>query len=113
MGINNAFEKNREHEMDKLRQLLGSLERLTQGTQEHQQVLVRKLDEMGTKISTTIASELSGMRADVDRMNTLHKASTDIFLAQLHGIADPTKVAGPSTTDATTPSPSDRLKLTF
>ena len=66
-------------------------------------MLVQKLDEMGTKISSTIASELMGIRADVDRMNTLHKASTDIFLAQLHGMTDPTKVTGPSTTDATTP----------
>ena len=70
-------------------------------------MLVQKLDEMGTKISSTIASELTGMRADINRMNTLHKVSTDIFLAQLHGINDPTKVAGPSTIDATTPSPTD------
>ena len=76
-------------------------------------MLVRKLDEMGTKISATIASELMGICADVDRMNTLHKASTDIFLAQLHGMTDPTKVTGPSTIDTTTPSPTDGLKLTF
>ena len=43
----------------------------------------------------------------------LHKASTDIFLAQLHGMTNPTKVAGPSTIDMTTPSPMDRLKLMF
>ena len=93
--MNAAFEKNREHEMEKLHLMLGSLERLTQGTQEHQQVLVRKLDEMGTKISSMIVSELTGMCTDIDRMNTLQKASTDIFLAQLHGMTDPTKVAGP------------------
>ena len=93
--------------------MLESTERQTKGTLEHQQVLLTKLDEMGTKIFTTIASELTGMRADIDRMNTLHKASTDIYLAQLHGINDPTKVAGPSTIDATTPSPTDGLKLTF
>ena len=68
---------------------------------------------MGTKISATIASELMGICADVDRMNTLHKASMDIFLAQLHGMTDPTKVAGPSTIDVTTPSPTDGLKLMF
>ena len=68
---------------------------------------------MGTKFSTTIASELMGIRADIDRMNTLHKASTDIFLAQLHGMTNPTKVAGPSTIDTTTPSPTDGLKLMF
>ena len=66
---------------------------------------------MGTKISTTIASELTGMCADIDHMNTLHKPSTNIFLTQLHGIADPTKVTGPSTTDVMTPSPMDGLKL--
>ena len=60
-----------------------------------------------------IVSELMGMCADIDRMNTLHKASMDIFLAQLHGINDPTKVTGPSTIDMTAPSPTDRLKLTF
>ena len=60
-------------------------------------MLIRKLDEMGTKISSTIASELTGMRADIDHMNMLQKASMDIFLAQLHGMSDPTKVAGPST----------------
>ena len=84
VGMNAAFEKNRKHEMEKLCLMLGSLEQLTQGTQEHQQVLVRKLDEMGTKISLTIVSELTGMRADIDHMNMLHKVSTDIFLAQLH-----------------------------
>ena len=62
------------------------------------------------KISTSITAELSGMRADIDRLNTLQKASTDVFLAQLHGTADPTKVAGPSTT---TPSPAEGLKMTF
>jgi hypothetical protein len=113
VGVNAAFEKNHEHEMEKLCLMLGLLERLTQGTQEHQQVLVQKLDEMGTKISSMITSELTGMCADIDRMNTLHKASTDIFLAQLHGINNPTKVAGPSTIDVTTPSPTDGLKLTF
>ena len=82
--MNAAFEKNRKHEMEKLCLMLGSLEQLTQGTQEHQQVLVRKLDEMGTKISLTIVSELTGMRADIDHMNMLHKVFTDIFLAQLH-----------------------------
>ena len=60
-----------------------------------------------------IVSELMGICTDVDRMNMLHKVSTDIFLAQLHGMTDPTKVAGPSTTDMTTPSPKDGLKLTF
>ena len=62
---------------------------------------------MGTKISTTIVSELMGIHADVDCMNMLHKVSMDIFLAQLHGMTDPTKVAGPSTIDATTPLPTD------
>ena len=51
--------------------------------------------------------------ADVNRMNMLHKASTDIVLAQLHGMTNPTKVAGPSTIDVTTPSPTDGLRLTF
>ena len=113
LGVNAAFEKNRESELSKFCLLLGLLERQAQGNEEHQQVLVRKLDEMGTKISSMIASELMGIRADIDRMNMLHKASTDIFLAQLHGMTDPTKVTGPSTTDMTTPLPMDRLKLTF
>ena len=34
VGVNTAFEKNREHEMEKLRLMPGSLERLTQGTQD-------------------------------------------------------------------------------
>ena len=113
LGVNATFEKNRESELSTIHVLLGSLEQQAQGNEEHQQVLIRKLDEMGTKISSMITSELMGMRANIDRMNTLHKVSTDIFLAQLHGIIDPTKVAGPSTTDATTPSPMDGLKLTF
>ena len=113
LGVNAAFEKNRKSELNMLCLLLGSLERQAQGNLEHQQVLIQKLDEMGTKISSTIASELTGMCANINRMNTLHKASTDIFLAQLHGIAKPTKAAGPSTTDETTPSPADGLKLTF
>ena len=111
--MNTAFERNQESELNKFCLLLGSLERQAQGNEEHQQVLVRKLDEMGTKISATIASELMGICADVDRMNMLHKASTDIFLAQLHGMTNPTKVTGPSTIDVTTPSPTDGLKLTF
>ena len=113
LGVNAAFEKNRESELSKFRLLLGSLERQAQGNEEHQQVLVWKLDEMGTKISTTIASELMGIHADINHMNTLHKASMDIFLAQLHGMTDPTKVAGPSTTDATTPLPTDRVTDTL
>ena len=56
---------------------------------------------------------LVGMCTDIDCMNTLHKVSMDIFLAQVHGITDPTKVTGPSTTDATTPLLMDRLKLMF
>jgi hypothetical protein len=68
---------------------------------------------MGNKISTSIAAEITRMRVDINRMNTLQKASTNVFLAQLHGMNNPTKVAGPSTIDATTPSPTDRLKLTF
>ena len=63
LGVNAAFEKNRESELSKFRLLLGSLERQAQGNEEHQQVLVRKLDEMGTKISSMIASELMGIRA--------------------------------------------------
>ena len=113
LGMNAAFERNQESELNKFRLLLGSLKRQAQGNEEHQQVLIRKLDEMGTKFSATIASELMGIRADVNRMNMLHKASTNIFLAQLHGMTDPTKVAGPSTIDVTTPSPTDGLKLTF
>jgi len=113
LGVNAAFEKNRESELSTFCLLLGSLEQQAQGNEEHQQVLVWKLDEMGTKISSMIASELMVMRADIDRMNTLHKASMDILLAQLHGINDPTKVAGPSTIDTTTPLPMDGLKLTF
>ena len=100
LGVNATFERNQESELNKFHLLLGSLERQAQGNEEHQQVLVRKLDEMGTKISTTITSELMGICADVDCMNTLHKASMDIFLAQLHGMTDPTKVIGPSTIDA-------------
>ena len=68
---------------------------------------------MGNKISMLIAAEITGMHMEIDHMNMLQKASTDIFLTQLHGMNDPTKVAGPSTIDATTPSPTDGLKLTF
>ena len=113
LGVNTAFEKNRKSELNMLCLLLGSLERQAQGNLEHQQVLIRKLDKMGTKISSTIMSELTGMHANINCMNMLHKASTDIFLAQLHSIAEPTKAAGPSTTEETTPSPADGLKLTF
>ena len=113
LGMNAAFERNQESELTKFCLLLGSLKRQAHGNEEHQQVLVQKLDEMGTKISATIVSELMGIHTDVDRMNMLHKVSMDIFLAQLHGMTDPTKVAGPSTIDVTTPSPTDGLKLTF
>ena len=112
-GVNALIENSREKNQSMLHSILESTERQTQGTLEHQQVLLSKLDNMGNKISTSIAAEITGMRAEIDRMNTLQKASTDVFLAQLHGISDPTKVAGPSTIDATTPLPTDGLKLTF
>ena len=79
LGMNTAFERNHESELSMMHMLLGSLEQQAQGNEEHQQVLVQKLDEMKTKIFSTIVSELMGMCTDIDHMNTLHKASTDIF----------------------------------
>jgi len=40
LGVNAAFEKNRESELSTFCLLLGSLEQQAQGNEEHQQVLV-------------------------------------------------------------------------
>ena len=40
LGMNTAFERNQESELNKFRLLLGSLERQAQGNEEHQQVLI-------------------------------------------------------------------------
>ena len=40
LGMNTAFERNRESELNKFRLLLGTLKQQAQGNEEHQQVLI-------------------------------------------------------------------------
>ena len=98
LGVNTTFERNCESELSMMHMLLGSLKWQTQGNEEHQQVLVRKLDEMGTKISSTIASELMGMQGCprvwvipselpgslVEKIQKIRFDGSDIFNSQSH-----------------------------
>ena len=74
-GVNTLIEKNE----NMLNSILESMEQQTQGTLEHQQVLLSKLDDMGNKISTLIAAEITEMRADIGKTS----CSPPMFLESL------------------------------